>query len=68
MKEVSIKGDFIKLAQLLKLADLVSSGGESKLVIKDGLVTLNGNIEIQRGKKIYRNDIVEFDGQKVIVK
>ena len=68
MKEVTIKGDFIKLAQLLKLADLVSSGGESKLVIKDGLVTLNGNIEKQRGKKIVKNDIVEFDGQKIIVK
>ncbi|MFA5526976.1 MAG: RNA-binding S4 domain-containing protein [Peptostreptococcales bacterium] len=68
MKEVVIKDDFIKLTQLLKLADLVSSGGESKNVILDGLVKLNGNVEIKKGKKIYRNDIVEYDGQKIIVK
>lgn len=68
MKEVVIKDDFIKLSQLLKLADLVSSGGESKNIILDGLVSLNGNIELKKGKKIYKNDIVEYDGQKIIVK
>ncbi len=68
MEEIIIKEDFIKLFQLLKFANLVSSGGEAKLVIVDGLVKVNGELEIQKGKKIYKNDIVEFQGEKIIVK
>ncbi len=68
MEEIKIKEDFIKLFQLLKYANLVSSGGEAKLVIVDGLVKVNGETEIQKGKKIYKNDIVEFQNEKLIVK
>ena len=62
MQEVKIKDEFIKLGQALKLAGLVDSGVEAKIVIQDGQVMLNGQVEIQRGKKIVPGDVVEFDG------
>ncbi len=68
MREIKIRDEYIKLFQLLKYADMVSSGGEAKIVIIDGLVKVNGSIEKQKGKKIYENDIVEFEDDKVIVK
>ncbi|MCG8485030.1 MAG: RNA-binding S4 domain-containing protein [Clostridia bacterium] len=68
MREIRIRDEYIKLFQLLKYADMVSSGGEAKIVIIDGLVKVNGSIEKQKGKKIYQNDIVEFEDDKVIVK
>lgn len=67
MTAVEIQDDFIKLGQLLKLANLVSSGVEAKLVIQDGLVMVNGAVETRRGKKIYPQDVVEFQGQEVTV-
>ena len=67
MTAVEIKDDFIKLGQLLKLANLVSSGVEAKVVIQDGLVMVNGEVETRRGKKIYPQDVVEFQGQEVTV-
>ena len=65
MEEVRIKDEFIKLGQALKLANLVESGVDAKFVIQDGLVKVNGNIEVQRGKKLVAGDIVEFDGEKI---
>jgi ribosome-associated protein len=62
MKLITIKTEFIKLDQLLKYADLVQSGGEAKLVIKQGLVMVNEVICTERGKKIRTNDTVTFDG------
>lgn len=62
MKLITIKTEFIKLDQLLKYADLVQSGGEAKLVIKQGLVMVNEVICTERGKKIRTNDTVIFDG------
>ena len=59
--EIKIKDEFIKLGQLLKLAGLVESGVDAKYVIEDGLVKVNGEVEIRRGKKIYKNDVVEVD-------
>lgn len=67
MNEVKIKDEFIKLGQLLKLAGLVDSGLEAKIEIVEGNVKLNGEIEIQRGKKVYPGDIVEFRGSSVKV-
>ena len=67
MKQISIReqDEFIKLGQALKKADLVSSGVEAKIVIQDGQVTVNGETELQRGKKLYENDVIEFQGQHV---
>ena len=67
MKEIKIKDEFIKLGQLLKLAGLVSSGIEAKIVITEGEVLYNGEVEIRRGKKVYPGDIVEFNGESVTV-
>lgn len=67
MKEIKIKDEFIKLCQLLKLAGLVSSGVEAKIVINEGEVLYNGEIETRRGKKVYPGDTVEFDGETIKV-
>lgn len=62
MKSIKIDTDFIKLGQLLKMAGLVDSGAHAKIMIINGDVKLNGNIEMQRGKKVYKGDIVEVEG------
>ncbi|MBQ8729859.1 MAG: RNA-binding S4 domain-containing protein [Lachnospiraceae bacterium] len=70
MKEVMIKDEFIKLGHAIKLAGLVDSGVEAKEVIQDGKVKVNGEVEVQRGKKLYNDFIVEYNGEsfKVISK
>ena len=67
MEIVRIKDEFIKLGQVLKLAGLVDSGVDAKLVIQDGLVKVNGEIDTRRGRKIVAGDIVEYQGSKVKV-
>lgn len=67
MEKITIKDDFIKLGQLLKLANLVESGAMAKEVIENGDVKYNGQIETRRGKKVYPGDIVEFNGESVEV-
>lgn len=69
MKQISIReqDEFIKLGQALKKADLVSSGVEAKIVIQDGQVTVNGETELQRGKKLHDGDVFLYDGETVKV-
>lgn len=67
MEIIKIKDEFIKLGQVLKLAGWVGSGLDAKMVILDGLVKVNGEIVLQRGKKIYQGDIVEFDRKSLKV-
>ena len=67
MKTIKIKDEFIKLGQLLKLAGLVDSGVEAKIVIQDGQVKVNGEIDTRRGRKVVPGDVVEFEGEKVQV-
>lgn len=64
---VNIREDeeFIKLGQALKKASVVGSGVEAKIVIQDGLVELNGEVEVQRGKKLYDGDIVSYNGETI---
>ena len=57
--------EFIKLGQALKKAGLVESGVDAKFVIQDGLVSLNGEIEYQRGKKLYDGDVVSYNGETI---
>lgn len=64
MDSVQIKDEFIKLGQALKLAGLVGSGVEAKEAIVSGKVKRNGEIELQRGKKLVDGDIVEYNGKK----
>ena len=67
METIKIRDDFIKLGQALKLAGLVDSGVEAKIEIQEGQVKVNGLAELQRGRKIYPGDVIEFDGQQVKV-
>lgn len=60
--EVVIKTDTIKLEQFLKWAGVVQTGGEAKLLIQDGQVLLNGEIEVRRGKQLKEGDLVELKG------
>lgn len=64
MVTIHIKDDFIKLGQALKLAGLVDSGVDAKFVIQDGLVKVNGNVEVQRGKKLVSGDVVSYNGKE----
>lgn len=67
MEKVKITTEFIKLDALLKFASLVGSGGESKALIQDGQVFVNGEVCTMRGKKIRSGDTVSLDGQEVTV-
>ena len=67
MDEISIHTDFIKLDALMKFSALAESGGEAKQLIADGLVKVNGEVCLMRGKKIFPGDTVSFDGQTVKV-
>ncbi|MBL4938394.1 RNA-binding S4 domain-containing protein [Clostridium sp. YIM B02515] len=63
MKEIKIDTEYIKLDAFLKWAGAVGMGSEAKIVVQNGEVKLNGNIEVQRGKKLVKGDIIEFDGE-----
>lgn len=65
MEIIQLRDEYIKLGQALKAAGLVSSGVDAKMVIQDGLVKVNGQVELQRGKKLYEGDIVEFEDQQI---
>lgn len=68
ISEISIKEEFIRLDQALKLAGFVMTGGMAKMIIQDGLVTVNGEVCTQRGKKLRLGDTAEFDGNELIIK
>ena len=65
MEEIKLRDEFIKLGQAMKAAGLVESGVDAKFAIQDGLVKVNGQVEVQRGKKLFDGDIVEFEGQQI---
>lgn len=65
--EIKLRDEFIKLGQALKAAGLVESGVDAKFAIQDGLVKVNGAVEMQRGKKLYDGDEVEYDGETVTI-
>ena len=65
MAKLVLREDFIKLCQALKAAKLVGSGVEAKIVILDGKVKVNGQVELQRGKKLYDKDVVSFAGETI---
>lgn len=65
MQQIKLRDEFIKLGQALKAAGLVESGVDAKIEILDGNVKVNGIVEMQRGKKLYDGDIVEFQGEQI---
>ena len=68
IEEVVINTEFIKLDQLLKWANFTGSGVEAKMFIQNGEVKVNNAVETRRGKKIYNGDVVEFAGEKVVIR
>lgn len=67
MERVGIKTEYIKLQDALKLASLVSTGGEAKIVIGEGAVFVNGEVCLQRGKKLRPGDVVRYHGHELTV-
>nr|WP_027871229.1 RNA-binding S4 domain-containing protein [[Eubacterium] cellulosolvens] len=67
MESIQIRDEFIKLGQAMKLAGLVEEGVEAKLVIQNGEVLVNGEVDTRRGKKLYDGDIFEYEGRQVKV-
>ena len=67
MRVVELTREPIELYKLLKFEGLASSGGEAKMLIADGQVRLNGEVETQKRKKIVAGDVVEFAGEKLRV-
>lgn len=65
MEIIKLRDEYIKLGQALKAANLVDDGVEAKLVIQDGLVKVNNEVDIRRGRKLYDGDVVSFDGQEL---
>ena len=65
MEVIHLREDYIKLGQALKAAGLVDTGAEAKIAVQDGLVRVNGRIEVQRGKKLVAGDMGEYRGKNV---
>ena len=61
---MKISTDYIKLDSFLKYVQWVDSGGMAKAVVSDGLVYVNGEMELRRGRKLYPGDVIEFMGEK----
>ena len=66
-RPIVIQSPFIKLDALLKFADLANTGGEAKILIQEGQVSVNGEICQMRGKKVYPGDKVAVDGMTVVI-
>ena len=64
MEELKLRDEFIKLGQAMKAAGIVSSGIDAKMLIQDGQVTVNGEVETRRGKKLYDGDVFELEGEE----
>ena len=67
MIEFKVTGDYIQMIQLLKATHLVATGGEAQIVVDQGLVTYNGEIDYRKRLKVKAGDVVEFDDNKIKV-
>lgn len=65
MRIIKLRDDYIKLGQALKASGLVFSGSLAKEVIQAGLVTVNGEVDTRRGRKLYAGDTAEYDGEEI---
>jgi ribosome-associated protein len=67
MRDIAIRGDMIRLGQLLKLAGVVDSGGELKALLADTDVLVNGEPEDRRGRQLHRGDVVRVGDEELRV-
>ena len=63
MEEIEIRGEVIRLGQLLKLADVADSGADAKALLADGAIKVNGEAETRRGRQIHAGDTVAVPGR-----
>jgi len=68
VRSVKITGEYIKLDALLKFASIASTGGEAKMLIRDGEVTVNKEVCTQRGKKIKPGTVIRYNDDVILVK
>lgn len=68
IEKIKIDSEYIKLQDLLKLGGAVETGGQAKVVIQNGDVTVNGEVCTMRGKKIRPGDLVEITGEDIIIR
>ncbi|MGK2865422.1 MAG: RNA-binding S4 domain-containing protein [Mycobacterium sp.] len=62
MQDVPIRDESIRLGQFLKLSGLIDSGADAKAVITDGLVSVNGEVDLRRGRQLRPDDVVSLAG------
>ncbi|WP_128895607.1 S4 domain-containing protein YaaA [Longirhabdus pacifica] len=62
MKAINIQDEFVTLGQILKMVDLISTGGQAKMFLQDVVVRVNGEHDQRRGRKCYIGDKVEIEG------
>jgi ribosome-associated protein len=62
-RDVEIRGDTIRLGQVLKLAGIAASGGEARALVEEGRVTVNGEVERRRGRQLRPGDEVAVDAE-----
>jgi ribosome-associated protein len=67
MLTIEISTEYIKLDSFLKAANLVGSGGEAKILIADGEVRVNDDVELRRGRKLYPGDRVLFGNHECVI-
>ncbi len=67
MKEFKLKSEYITLGQLIKVLGLISSGGMVKMFLEDNLITLNGEKENRRGKKLFKGDQLVIKGNAYLI-
>ena len=67
MIEFKVTGDYIPLIQLLKAAGLVQTGGEAQIVVTEGEVKYNGQVDYRKRLKVKPGDVIEFRDQKIMV-
>lgn len=67
MIEFKLQGEFITLIQLLKAAGLVQTGGEAQIMVTEGKVKYNGEVDLRKRLKVRTGDIISFNGKKIHV-
>lgn len=65
MHTIEINKEPVELYKILKFESLASSGGEAKLLISNGLIRVNGDVETRKRRKMLGGDVIEFEGQKM---
>ena len=63
IQKIKIRDEYVTLGQFLKLADLISSGGEARFFLKENPVEINGEEDRRRGRKLYEKDVIRINGE-----